>query len=57
MQVHQYFIIVQQVLTHLIHMFTLPITQISPYSHSLGDKDDSLSYHAWTSKVENQQQT
>jgi hypothetical protein len=38
-------------------MFTLPITQISPYSHSLGDKDVSLSYHAWTSKVKNQQQT
>ena len=32
-----------QVLTHLIHMFSHPITHISPLSHSLGDKDDSLS--------------
>ena len=43
MQVHQYFIIVHHFLTHLIHMFSHPITHISSLSHSLGHKDDSLS--------------
>jgi hypothetical protein len=55
MHVHQYFIIHHQVLTHLIHTFTHPITHISPHSHSLGGKDDSLSYLASSAIVGNQQ--
>ena len=51
MHVHQYFIIFYQVLTHLIHTFIHPITHISPHSHSLGDKDNSLSCLASTTKV------
>ena len=57
MQVHLYFIIVHQGLTHLIHTFTHPITHISPHSHSLGGKDDSLSWLASTAKARNQHQT
>jgi hypothetical protein len=50
MQVQQDFIIkVHQVLTHLIHMFSHPITHISP--HSLGDKVDSRLYLASTAKA------
>ena len=51
MQVHQYFIIVHQVLTHLIHTFTHPITHISPHYHSLGGKDNSLMCLASTTKA------
>jgi hypothetical protein len=40
---NNYIIIVHQVLTHPIHMFTHPFTHISPHPHSLGGKDDSLS--------------
>ena len=57
MHVHPYFLIVHQVLTHLIHMFTHPITHISPLSHSLGDKDDSHSYLASMAQARNQHQT
>ena len=57
MQVHPYFIIVHQVLNHLIHLFTHPITHISPHSHSLGGKDNSLSCLASTVKARNQHQT
>ena len=57
MQVHQYFIIVHQVLTHLIHTFTHPTTHISPHSHSLGGKDDSRSYLASMAQARNQHQT
>ena len=35
-------------------MVSHPITHISPLSHSLGDKDDSRSYLASSSKVGNQ---
>jgi hypothetical protein len=34
-----------------IHMFSHPITYISPLSHSLGDKDDSLSCLSSSAKV------
>jgi len=51
------FVIVHQVLTHLIHKFTHPITHISPHSHSLGGKDDSHLYLASTAKAKNQHQT
>jgi hypothetical protein len=44
--------IVHQVLTHLIHTFTHPITHISP----LGGRDNSLSCLASTANVGNQQQ-
>ena len=55
MHVQQGFIIiVHQVLTHLIHTFTHPITHISPHSHSLGGKDDSHSYLASMAQAKNQ---
>ena len=56
MQIHPFFIIVHQVLTHLIHKFIHPITHISPHSHSLGGKDNSLSCLASTAHAKNQQQ-
>ena len=43
-----------QVLTHLIHTFSHPITHISPLSHSLGNMDDSCSYLASSAKAGNQ---
>ena len=51
---HVLIIIIDQVLTRLIHMFSHPITHISPLSHSLGDKDDSRSYLASSAKARNQ---
>ena len=51
MRVCQVLIIIHQVLTHLIHTFSHPITHISPLSHSLGDKDDSLSCIASSAKA------
>jgi len=54
MRVCQVLITIHQVLTHLIHTFSHPITHISPLSHSLGDKDDSHSYLASSAKANNQ---
>ena len=54
MRVCQVLIIIHQVLTHLIHTFSHPITHISPLSYSLGNKDDSCSYLASSAKVRNQ---
>ena len=54
MRVCQVLIIIHQVLTHLIHTFSHPITHISPLSHSLGNKDDSRSYLASSAKAGNQ---
>ena len=56
MQVYQYFIIAHQVLTHLIHTRSPMPSHISPYFHSLGGKDNSLSYLASTTKAGNQHQ-